>query len=57
MNLVGFGEQALQPTGSRAQDAIKRLDCGLQSDWPDGLLNGQVNLVDQEALDLRLGAR
>jgi hypothetical protein len=31
-----FEELALQPAGSRAQDAIKRLDCGTQ---PMGLMS------------------
>jgi hypothetical protein len=31
----GIGGQALQQAGSRAQDAIKRLDCGTQ---PMGLM-------------------
>jgi hypothetical protein len=34
-DLVGCWVQALQPAGSRAQDAIKRLDCGTQ---PMGLM-------------------
>jgi len=31
MNLMGFGKRALEAAGSRAQNAIKRLDCGTQS--------------------------
>jgi hypothetical protein len=33
-----FEEQALQQAGSRAQDAIKRLDCGTQ---PMGLMGDE----------------
>jgi len=29
-------KQALQPAGSRAQDAIKRLDCDYAAEGPDG---------------------
>ena len=42
-----FEELALQPAGSRAQDAIKRLDCGTQ---PMGLW--VMNLSDLRSFGL-----
>jgi hypothetical protein len=47
-----FEELALQPAGSRAQDAIKRLDCRCAVKLPDGLKDPVFGL---EALDLRFG--
>ena len=49
--MAGFLELALQTAGSRAQDAIKRLDCGTQ---PMGLMSDEPRWF-LEALDCGSG--